>query len=511
MFVELGHIGAIFDPSQEYPTRCADGTYSTSSTKHACSTHGGVDAFDVSPEFSEGKYRSGDTLLVPLSDILINLDLFQNREHAFASTSTQNIIDAVQEGNFKWEVFDPILLWDAPDGKLYILSGHSRTEAFRRMAKMGMAVDGRSFEKIPAKIIAVSQEEAVKIARESNTLSTPETDTERAFYYMKMREDGSEEKEVRTLAKRSEGSNWKRVLAYSFLNPNGKTFNALQALEGKDDTSLGNLKNVAMWIGRARQKFPVLSGLHEDELYDWLISGAYGKVYTRLDDFLNKVQSVIIQRTEFGVLDPDKKLNILNLGSKTPAEKEFDLQESELKKEIRELDNQVKIKLKELQQRGANQQDIDRIISPLERALRVKRQKLIDLSGSKARVLQQGNQQQNLFAMATEPQPEKPYRELEEVTDGEILDYLNNEGKRYLKILQEKATAGLGARDVSIMKSDLKIKNDTSTARFKTRLFQMGFQEKNISGLPANTGLNILLVTGFKLFIGYKIINALRN
>ena len=75
--------------------------------------------------------------LVDIKEIGFDRKLFQNREEEYSEESVQRIIQAVQEGAFKFEVFDPILLWKRPDGRLIVLSGHSRTEAFSRLAKMG--------------------------------------------------------------------------------------------------------------------------------------------------------------------------------------------------------------------------------------------------------------------------------------------------------------------------------------------------------------------------------------
>lgn len=125
---------------------------------------------------------------------------FQNRESDFSTRSVTNIIEAVKDGSFRWSNLDPIILWqpnraveelkvfEKERPRYYVLSGHSRLEAFRRLYDMQATAQGRDFGYIPAKIeVGISFEETQKIALNSNTLSTKETDIERAAYYRTLR------------------------------------------------------------------------------------------------------------------------------------------------------------------------------------------------------------------------------------------------------------------------------------------------------------------------------------
>lgn len=396
----------LFDPRllKAYQTRCKDGTYSRSRSRSACSWHGGVDQYDVSPECAPAgagrrslEAHPAAVYLVPLNQIGFDRKLFQNRKEEYSEESVQRILQAVEDGSFRFEVFDPVLLWKRRDGSLIVLSGHSRTEAFKRLAVAGR----QDFARIPAKIIEVSQEEARKIALESNTLSTKETDTERANYYRNLREvDNVDPKEVQDLAKKNEGRNANRIIAYSYLNPNGKTFFALSALEGKDATSQENIKNVANWIGTARQRFPMLSNLHEDEMFDFLVSGGFGKRYTNMRDFLTKVQAVIYQRTEFGRFDAQRPLNLANMATPTHGEMQYNAQRAELQKAIRDIEKAYKEKLQRLNEAGAGQADRDRILRPLEMQLRTARQRLLEFDQKATRPSTAAKQELNLFAVS---------------------------------------------------------------------------------------------------------------
>lgn len=395
----------MFNPNtlKQYNTLCNDGTYSKSSNRSACSWHGGVKQYGVSPSIeSPLEAHPAAVYLVPLRDVYFDRALFQNREQEYSEESVQRIVEAVKAGSFRFEVFDPVLLWRRPsDGRLIVLSGHSRTEAFHRLNNSGY----KEFSRIPAKIIEVSREEARRIALESNTLATRETDSERANYYRQLREkEAIPADELTQIAKKNEGRNASKIIAYSYLNPNGKTFFALKAIEGKDPTSQENIKNVANWIGSARQRFPMLSNLHEDELFDFLIGGAYGRRFTRMNDFLQKVQAVIYQRTEFGNFDDGRPLNIANMAQPTHGEQQYNAIRQELLKSVQTLEKTYKDKIKELNDRPeATQQDKDRILRPLEMQLRTARQKLLDFEQKATKPGTAAKQELNLFALSGTP------------------------------------------------------------------------------------------------------------
>ena len=203
------NIGRIIDPNdlQEYTTLCNDGTYSRSKAPQACTYHQGVQERNVPPPgrtmmvaTPQLDAHPAAVNLVPLGKIQFARELFQNREEEYSEETVQRIIEAVQTGNFRFEVFDPVLLWRNPKGQLIVLSGHSRTEAFNRLSAMGMS----DFDRIPAKIIEVSKEEARRIALESNTLSTRETDAERAGYYRMLRDQGADGADVDQQARKNE-------------------------------------------------------------------------------------------------------------------------------------------------------------------------------------------------------------------------------------------------------------------------------------------------------------------
>jgi hypothetical protein len=337
---------------------------------------------------------------VPIQSISIRRDWFQNRATPYSERSVQNIVDAALAGNFRWVNFDPVSLWAAPDGKLYMLSGHSRLEAFERLCKMGKYADGRSFCDIPAKIDAnITIEQAKQIALQSNTLSTKETDLERAEYYARMIQQGRSKQEIEAEAKRLEGQNWTTVVAISYLNPSGRAMNALRALEGKDATSSSNMKTIARWIGNARAAVKSLTNFHEDEIFDWLVNGkGYGTKTGQISnerEFSSRLTSIINRRTEFGrLLD---SLNIQSNITLSPVEREYRAQVEAAAETVKLLQKQLDEKIRDLKARNASEDQIIQLTAPINAQITRARVAYLNLMNKKSDVSQYARTEKGLF------------------------------------------------------------------------------------------------------------------
>lgn len=384
---------------------CSDGAFSDHSRRGACYWHGGLRTNEPIP-VGHGSANKLGVKDVPLSSIHIAEEWFQNRKEHFSTRSVENIVQAVKTGKFRWENMDPVTLWKNPDNKhLYMLSGHSRLEAFARLLSIGAKVAGRDFSTIPAKITEnITLDEAIKIALESNTLSTRETDLERAAYYRKMRlEESQPEKNLQEMAKRLEGKEATKILAYSYLSPTGKSLYALQALDAGEDTSRAIIQNVARWIGNARRSFPMLTDQHENELYDWLLTGkAYGTKAGQISsetEFKNRLASIINRRTEFGVFPQDKPLNVFNLAGKTPIEQQYDQQLNDARQKVADLEKQLKDKIRELAARGADETTIQKITEGLSASLTRYRAEYARLAQNKGSVMEATKGELSLFGI----------------------------------------------------------------------------------------------------------------
>lgn len=394
----------------EIPNRffkCTDGTYSDHNRPGACNWHGGlkqgakaVPVNRTKKQGSQNQIRPGEVVLVPVQSVNVRREWFQGRATPYSDRSVQNIIAAVDSGRFLWANLDPLTLWAAPDGKLYVLSGHSRLEAFTRLCKAGATAQGKDFCSIPAKIEGnITLAQAKEIALQSNTLSTKETPLERAAYYATLRAQGNDEKAIQDAAKRLEGKNYTSVIAYSYLDPQGKTYAALQALEQSGTDSSNIITSVARWIGNARKTYP-LTNYHEGELYDWLINRrGYGTGRGQVSnerEFKERLASIINRRMTFGNLE--ESLNIQAFLQRSPVEQQYDQQLTAAKKDVVDAENALKAKIRELTSRGATEAQVQQITEALEATLRRARIRYQELISKRGDVSAAARNELSLFA-----------------------------------------------------------------------------------------------------------------
>ena len=345
----------------------------------------------------------GSVVLVPVADIKTDKALFQNREADFSEESVQRILQAVATGSFRWEVLDPVVLWRKPGTTdVYSLSGHSRKEAFKRLAAKGVRVDGRTFEAIPAKITECSQAEAVEIARNSNNLSTKETELERAAYYRGLRAEGKPRKDIEAAAAGYEGKNKQFILNLSYLAAGGQAVQALASFaEAGDGTGKEVLRTLADWTGEARRRFPQLTDRHENEVFGWL-GTAYGTKPGQLRakaEFLQRLDTTISRATQFGQFAQDEPLNLANRTGKGTVEQEYDEQLATARRAHQTAEKALADKRNELVARGATPADLTRILPEYDRAVTHALQELNKISARKFEVKDAAKNQASLFGM----------------------------------------------------------------------------------------------------------------
>ena len=302
-------------------------------------------------------------VLVPVLDLNFDTKNFQNRDSEYSEASVSRIIDAVDDGDFNWAVFDPITIWRNPtDGKYYVLSGHSRSEAFRRLAMSGKQADGRKFDRIPAKVFEGTFEQAKELALNSNTLSTKETDLERANYYRERRakllSNGLKSSEVRKRLLELARKNATKIIYLSYLKPNGFVVDAVSQTADGASVDKNRVAVMAEWVGHLRHDFPQLTDAHEVELFNFLKNGHYGVDVRNFADFAQRVSTAIEKHTEWGKFDAAKSLNLeKNLG-KSENEKRYDAELLRLKQEWSDAENVLNRKLSEFKARQRNDASI---------------------------------------------------------------------------------------------------------------------------------------------------------
>ena len=202
-------------------------------------------------------------------------------------------------------------------GKNYLLAGHHRYEALKRLGKKTAEV---KFKK-------ATEKEAIYFAKvESNANRTLETPIERAKIYREMRSELSK-KAIEEKAKTIEGKNASTILNLSFLNPSGLVIESLQKIATGDEQNKSTLSTVADWIGDARRTYTDLTNSHEKEMFDYLMDKEASKRVTTKADFKHKVYSLV------GTLDFDatKPLNLKRFKYTTEGEKVYQDEENKLK------------------------------------------------------------------------------------------------------------------------------------------------------------------------------------
>ena len=345
--------------------------------------------------------------LIDIKTIYKDPARFQNRDTAESSESVNRIINDVEKGRFDWAKFDPIVVWrDPSDRKLYVLSGHSRTKAFQELSKAGATVGGKDFTKIPAKLFQGDETAAIDFALNSNTLSTKESDIERANYYRNKRKNGTPEAEIIEEIKNNEGKNWTSIWAFSHLLKDGFTNSALKALQNSSTENAELVKIVAEWIGKIFAQYPYLTPEHDKEIYKFLITeGAYGKGAGKINNYQTlreKVAKAIERRTEFGKFNSGARLNLWNLNESSNNMRVFDEKKANLSAELRAAINELNQKRKTFFQRAKADKSItnaqiNKALQPYVDNVNLLQRRLIELESNKNKYAKADREQQALI------------------------------------------------------------------------------------------------------------------
>ncbi|RRO19689.1 zincin-like metallopeptidase domain-containing protein [Flavobacteriaceae bacterium 14752] len=372
--------------------------------------------------------KDNNTLVVKTSSIKTDEKRFQNR-----SKLNQRLVNQIVN-NFSLAQFDPPVVWKDPkDNKTYILAGHHRLEAIKRLDK----------KEIPVRYFEGTEKQAIRFAKvESNANRTLETPFERAKIYREMINDGVSKKELEKKAK-IEGKNKNFILNLAHLSDNGIVISTLQALEnGQDVQDQQTLNKVADWIGQARRQFTDLSNAHEREMFDFLMDNKASKRITTKVEFLQKINS-IVQTLDF---NKNKPLNLKRFKFKSEGENQFDEEVRELKSNI----NDALDKIQYIKNRFTDSSRSDFIsqdkenfdslreladgnIKDLNDDIKVWQKKLIELQRNKSKFINAGSNQGALFgAKKGLRQPKsisvKPNPTLKEAKDYALEKYA---GKKY--------------------------------------------------------------------------------
>ena len=276
------------------------------------------------PDASLIQAGGGGVLSIPVQSIFTDTARFQNRDAEFSAESVERIVN-----NFDPNKFDPVTVWrDPANGKTYVLSGHSRLTAFKRLGKLN----------IPAKVFQGTEAEAIRFARvDANRGATAETLAEDIKAYKLLRDGGGG---VEKLTKKELAARFKdaaKLDLFTYLDPKGLFVRTMSDPKLKDEAPF--IINRSMWVGELRKLWGnKLTNSHEAEIFRYFyITPPPGGVPVK-DDFF-----ALLQR-KLGRFDYDPAEPLLLLGGETGTQARADTKEAE--KRINELERENK-KLRE--------------------------------------------------------------------------------------------------------------------------------------------------------------------
>lgn len=297
---------------------------------------------------------------VPISSINTRTEDFQNRPTPYSEETVKNMTSEYDDYKL-----NPIQLWKDPeDGKLYNITGHSRTEAFKRMQKSPPeGFNSNDFKDIPAQIFeGISFEKAKELANDSNNRGTAEPISSRAKRYRELsNQEGMTKSELQKRAQATEGRNAKLVLKLSALDPKGKAMQMVESINAGDN--VGEHLRIASLIGQARQMYPELTDRHEDELFNYINEAIANnpKKFRREEEWKNTISDIINRKSEFGKLP--ETLNLKNIKPQTDGEKELTKSIKDLENEQLTISNRIEQMRIKLQKSGLSSDEIDERIS----------------------------------------------------------------------------------------------------------------------------------------------------
>ena len=334
----------------------------------------GVNGLGFVPPMESTAGNAFDIDYVKVSDVLTDEKNFQNRQDKYSEKSVEAIIKAVKNGAFNWFAFDPVLLWQAPDGKKYVLSGHSRTEAFRRLSKEKpkIKIDGLTFDRIPAKIYKGDFVSAKNLALNSNALATPETLLERADYYRKLRQQADGNDQLKKLREKALRENQGSVIwDLSYIPKGGLTDDFLRRFKMQEDSPNAfenyiRAVNIASWIGKAFQIYKGLGKLHDTELFNFL-NDNYGTRSGEYNSFakLNERLQVLYPRNVKNDKKMENGIYTTPFGLQVFAKTDEEVNEiEELKKLAETAKRDLKRKIDDLRGRTTDKEKVFEIVTP---------------------------------------------------------------------------------------------------------------------------------------------------
>lgn len=224
--------------------------------------------------------------LYPIAYIKTDPLRFQNRNDHFSEASAQAVAE-----NYNPNKFDPIVLWVDANGKVYVLSGHSRLEGMKR----------RKEKYIPARFFVGSEAEAIQFARvEANRAATKETLPEDLNAYALMRE-GNPAKGIAPATPQALKEAFRDKLdlleQLAYLDKKGEF---VQVLANEDQISqYPQVQRFAKWVGNLRKKYgQVMTNRHEKDIFNFLYNGEPTNIKMKKEAFFELIREKLALNKE---------------------------------------------------------------------------------------------------------------------------------------------------------------------------------------------------------------------
>lgn len=308
-------------------------------------------------------------LNIPLENIHIDKARFQPRD----DFSEEKVSEIVQ--NFNPALFKPLIVWKDPqDAKTYVLAGHHRFEALKRMGRRSA----------PVVYAEGDEEQAVRLAWTENQSGRTQTAAENAKYLRKLKITSATQKELKDECTRLYGRSCTVALDISHLNPKGKALTDYKLLQ-PDSETFRDMETMCQWLGKVRGRFPELTDSHENEMYDFLRENykIRGKKFTSSAEFGAFMENIITKRTSFGVID--ERLNITTFTPANTVAAEYDAETARAERELAEARQVLKEKQEEAARRtDASPEQIDTILKKYNDAVILAQRELLRLKDAKA-------------------------------------------------------------------------------------------------------------------------------
>lgn len=189
---------------------------------------------------------------IPLLKITTDKARFQPRDN-FSEAKVLQIVE-----NFNPILFKNLIVWqEKSGGKYYVLAGHHRLEALKRM----------NYKNAPCVVFKGDFKSARNLAFTENASGRVQSAAENAKVLRILRKEGKNKQEVKEESKKNFNDSSVSV-DLSYLTDNSKVFQDLKTFKPNTDT-YKETETMAQWLGKTKQEFP-LSKPQENQAYTYL-------------------------------------------------------------------------------------------------------------------------------------------------------------------------------------------------------------------------------------------------